>query len=78
MNIKEVKDCILGSIVATMFFGLGFGIAIASTIPVISLCGLVMSVTSLIMMFTLLKKVKKAGYGIRMIKEGDEDEQTRT
>lgn len=78
MNIKEVKDRILGSIVATMFFGLGFGIAIASTIPVISLCGLVMSVTSLIMMFTLLKKVKKAGYEIRMIKEGDEDEQTRT
>lgn len=74
MNIKKAKDYILGSIVAIMFIGLGFGIAIASTIPVISLCGFIIGITSLIVVYILLGKVVKAGYKIKMVKKGDEDE----
>ena len=76
MNKQTAKNYVIGSVVATMFTGLGFGIAIASpSIPVISFSGLVLGMVSLIVMFTLLRKVEKAGYNIRMIKEGDEDGQ---
>lgn len=57
-----------------MFIGLGLGMAIASTIQVISCGGFVMGIVSLIVMYTLLLKVKKAGYKIKMVKEGDKDE----
>lgn len=69
MRKETIKDCILGSIVATMFIGFGFGIAIASTIPVISLCGFVMGITSFIVMFILLRKVEKSEYKISVIIE---------
>lgn len=76
MNKQTAKNYVIGSVVATMFIGLGFGIVIASPyISVIYFGGLVLSIVSLIMTFILLRKVKKPGYKIKMIKEGEEDEQ---
>ena len=81
MNKQTAKNYIIGSVVATMFIGLGFGITIATClIPVIilnsfvfSFGGLVLGIVSLIVMFNLLRKVEKAGYVIKMVKkEGGE------
>ena len=76
MNKQTAKNYVIGSIVATMFIGLGFGMAIVSScVPAISIGGLVLSIVSLIVMFVLLRKVEKAGYEIKMVKkEGKEDE----
>ena len=74
MNIKGVKDCILGSMVATMFAGLGFGIAIASTIPVVSLGGFITGIVSFIVILILLRKVEKSEYKISVIIERRQDE----
>lgn len=69
MNKQTAKDCILGSIVAIMFTGLGFGIAIASNIPVISLGGFITGITSFVVMIILLRKVEKSEYKISVIIE---------
>ena len=75
MNKQIPKNYVIGSVVSTMFIGLGFGIAMVSPILAISIGGFVMGIISLIVMYILLIKVEKAGYKIKMIIEGDKDEQ---
>jgi len=74
MDIQTVKNYIIYSIASTMFIGFGFGIAIASPIPVISTGGFVMGIISLIVMYTLLRKVEKTGYKINVVNEGNKNE----
>ena len=74
MNKQTAKNYILYSIVSTMFIGLGFGIGMASTISVVSISGFVTGIISVIVTCTLLIMVEKAGYKIKMVKEGDKDE----
>ena len=74
MNKQTAKKYVLGSLLATMFIGLGFGIAMASTISLIPFDGLVVSIISLIVMFILQNKYGKAGYEIRIVKKEDKNE----
>ena len=75
MNKQTAKNYVLGSLVATMFIGIGFGIVLASTVSLIPFDGLVVSIISLIVMFILLRKVREAGYEIRIVnKEGGKKE----
>ena len=74
MNKQAAKNYVIGSMVATMFIGIGFGITMASAVSLIPFDGLVVSIISLIVMFILLNKFGKAGYEIRIVKKGDENE----
>ena len=77
MNKECAKNCIIGSIVAVIFLGLGFGIMFASHLPILCqpFTGLLIAGIGLATVFILLQLVEMAGYRVKLVtKEDKEDE----
>ena len=74
MNKECAKNCIIGSIVAVNFLGLGFGIMFAShsLISCRPFVGLIIAVIGLVVMLVLLQAVESAGYRVRVVTKEDE------
>ena len=74
MNKECAKSCIIGSIVAVNFLGLGVGIMFASHLPILCqpFTGLLIAGIDLATVFILLQLVEMAGYRVRLIRKEDE------
>ena len=75
MNKQTARNYIRGSMIGTIFTALCLGIAVVSLDePVIFIGSFVVGAISLVVAYILLINVEEAGYVIKMIKEGNENE----
>lgn len=75
MNKQTARNYIRGSMIGTIFTALCLGIVVVSLDePVIFIGSFVVGAISLVVAYILLINVEEAGYVIKMIKEGNENE----
>lgn len=73
---EQAENYFIGIVFGVMIVGLGIGVVLGS-VPILVLNifdGLVIAIIGLVVMFVLKHIFLKAGYKIRIVKEGDEDE----